>query len=390
MSSNNDVNNEEFKNELNDNISNFYKSLLRYDLRWCEMLNIKNPYDNPNNILFSDKVPIFDGQAAKLNKEYDYVYDKLWVANNQGLKSGKLEDLLKKRNADQFPIFIKPRWGTKTSRSAGCYKINSYSELEKHRGEKDIIWSEFIDGGEQMTDFILWKGKIMYQVTYIYSETQIEFVEVWKNVDNNNKPPKNIEKFVLTYMKNYSGIVNVQYRKNIIIEVSLRPARGGAYLKCTKNENIIKSINHLYEKNEWLMIPNQEMNFKPFYSFKCHTYLPIIYLPPYFVMNGICDSYNTYDFNEYYFEKAGNKGCIFYQFIHDDYDQGMKCKHTIENIFNLSQIIMYLLIFYLAYALYNKKNYVIIIVLLIVFIYLTKFINPMHSNYMLWKTYLGK
>ena len=36
------------------------------------------------------------------------------------------------------------------------------------------------------------------------------------------------------YMKNYLGIVNLQYRDNKIIEVSLRPARGGSYLKSTK------------------------------------------------------------------------------------------------------------------------------------------------------------
>lgn len=383
-----DNDNTEDKTKYNDIISNIYTYIEKYELNWCKFLNIKNPYDNPDNILFTKNVPIFDKSAAEKNKEYDYVYDKLWVANNQGLQSGTLEELLEKRNASNFPIFIKPRWGTKTARSNGCYKINSYSELESHRGKKEIMWSEFIEGGEQMTDFVLWKGKIMYQITYVYSKTQIEFVEVWKYIDNKTNPPSKIEKWVLTYMSNYSGIVNIQYRKDIIIEVSLRPARGGSYLKCTKNKNIIKSINHLYEKNEWLMLPDEEMDFKPFYSFKCNTSLPIFYIPPHYVMNGICSTYKTYDFNEYYFEKAGKKGCIFYQFYHKDFDTGMKCKHTLENAFNISQLLIYLLILGIILALYCKKSYYIVIIIVFILIYLTRFFNTIHSNHSLWKTYL--
>ena len=389
-----DINNDEEENNTTTNkntdiVSRIYRYLSKYDITWCKYLNIKNPYINPDNELFTNKVPIYDKAAAKKYPEYEYVYDKLWVANNQGLESGTLEELLKKKNASKFPIFIKPRYGTNTARSVGCYKINSYSELEYHKGKKEVMWSEFIDGKEEMTDFILWNGKIVYQLTYLYSETQIEFVEIWKHIDNKTNPPKNIEKWVLTYMKNYSGIVNVQYRKNTIIEVSLRPARGGSYLKSSKNRNIINSINHLYDKNEWLMIPKDDMNFKPFYSFKCHTYLPILYIPPFFVLDTICDNYKTYDFNEYYFEKAGNKGCVFYQFYHDDFDTGLKCKNTIESIFNLSQLIIYLLILFLILALYYKQNYFIIILSVFILIYLTRFINPISSNYSIWKTYIN-
>jgi len=372
----------------NDIISNIYRYFDYYSIMWSDFLNIKNPYDNPDNILFNAKVPIFDITAAEQNKEYEYVYDKLWIANNQGLDSGTLEELLKKRNAKKFPIFIKPRWGTKTARSNGCHKIHSYAELESYREKKEVIWSEFIDGGEQMTDFILWNGKIMYQLTYIYSKTQIEFVEIWKYINNDTKPPSKIEKWVLTYMSNYSGIVNIQYRNDIIIEVSLRAARGGSYLKCSKNKNIIKSINHLYDKNEWLMLPHEEMNFKPFYSFKCNTILPIFYILPHHVMNSICTAYKTYDFNEYYFEKAGRKGCIFYQFYHEDFDTGMKCKHTLETAFNISQLLIYLLILGIILAVYYKKSYYIIIIVIFILVYLTRFLNPVHTNQSLWTTYL--
>ena len=372
-----------------DIVSNIYKYFSKYEIGWCKFMNIKNPYDNPDNELFVKEVPIFDNESIKKYPEYDYVYDKLWVANNQGLESGTLEDLLKKKNASKFPIFIKPRWGHKTARSKGCYKISSYRELELHRGKKEIMWSEFIDGREQMTDFVMYDGKIAYQITYKYSKEQIEFVELWKYIDNDTLPPKNIEKWVLTYMKNYSGIVNLQYRDNKIIEVSLRPARGGSYLKSTKNKNIINSINNLYLNNKWSMLPEEDLKFTPFYSFKCHTYLPIIYLPPHHLFNGICELYDCYYFNEYYFEKAGSKGCFFYQFSNLDYDKGIQCRNVIENIFNLSQIIVYILILLLLYLLYKKQNnYFIIVFSVFILFYLTRFINPISSNYSLWKTYI--
>ena len=371
-----------------DYISKIYKYFSQYELNWINTLRIKNTYVNPDNELFIKEVPIFDGQAKKKYPEYDYVYDKLWIANNQGLESGTLEEILKKKNASKFPIFIKPRWGDKTNRSKGCYKINSYQELEVHKGKKEIMWSEFINGREQMTDFLLWDGKIVYQITYLYSKTQIEFVEIWKYIDENTKPPKNIEKWVLTYMKNYSGIVNVQYRNNLIIEVSLRPARGGSYIKCTKNRNLVNSINKLYSDNKWSMMPKQELKYNPYYSFKCHTYLPIIYLPPHYLMEFICNHYETYDFNEYYFEKAGKKGCFFYQFNHKDFDKGMNCKSAIESVFNISQLLIYLLILFVIISFYYKNKYRFLILVIFILIYLTRFLNPISSNYTLWKTYV--
>ena len=46
---------------------------------WCKFMNIKNPYDNPDNELFVKEVPIFDNESIKKYPEYDYVYDKLWL-----------------------------------------------------------------------------------------------------------------------------------------------------------------------------------------------------------------------------------------------------------------------------------------------------------------------
>ena len=49
--------------------------------------------------------------------------------------------------------------------------------MDNYRHIPDMMWSEFIDANERMTDYILLNGKIVYQITYIYSESQNEFID---------------------------------------------------------------------------------------------------------------------------------------------------------------------------------------------------------------------
>ena len=98
-----------------------------------------------------------------------------------------------------------------------------------------------------MTDFLLQDGNIVHQVSYDYSNEQRGFTDVWKYISPESRPPITAIEWVQTYMKNYTGVVNVQYRDNIIIEVSLRLARGGAYINSTENEKLIGNINNLVD-----------------------------------------------------------------------------------------------------------------------------------------------
>ena len=373
-----------------DVITNIYRKLVKYDGRWSRSLGLYNPYADPYRTIFTSNVHVFDKYAYEQNPDYRYVYDKLWVANNQGLESGTLEELLESRNVNKFPIFIKPRWGNTTSSSKNCYKINSYEDAERYSHIKGMMWSSFIDGRESMTDYILVNGRVVYQITYMYSEEQIGFVEVWKYIDSKSKTSPKIDKWVRSHMSGYTGIVNIQSRDDFIIEVSLRPARGGSYLKSTRNETLIKSINKLYETGEWDVGTKEKLDFKPYYSFKCHTYLPVLYLLPQPVMTSICRMYNARDFYEYYFEPAGNDGMVFYQLYHDDYDTGLQCKKSIERIFITAQLVYYFL-FLLGFVLifYNIR-YSVIFFAFVLMTYITRFINPININYSLWKVWRVK
>jgi hypothetical protein len=368
------------------------KYLLKYEEKWCSAMGYFNPYLDPFKYHLTNKMPIYDIECYNKYPYFRHVYDKLWIVKSQSLKGGKLEELtsLSSKKINQivkYPIFIKPRWGHLSATSKNCFKINNTEELNKYKQYHHMIWSEFINGTEGMTDYILLNGKIIYQLTYIYSEKQNGFTDEWKLVSPLSTPPINITEWVENNMRNFTGVVNAQYRNNKIIEISLRLARGGAYILSTKNEALIKNINNIFINQFWDFSLHHKMNFKPFYVFKSYTKIPIICLFPQSILDLIIKKYTSFPFYEYYFEPAGNEGTVFLQFMDDNFEKGMKTKKKTENLFNILQTFMYVLISLaiLQFFLYKSAyNYPIIIIVFI--LWALRFLNPISTNYNLCKT----
>lgn len=367
----------------------FIKTLLQHEDSWCKFMRFFNPYLDPFKNHLTNKMPVFDGQCYIRYPQHKFVYDKLWIVKSQGLKGGKLETLFdsdQNKNLTTYPIFIKPRWGHLSASSKNCFKIKSEEELQPYKNYKNMMWSEFIDGTEGMTDYIMLNGKIMHQITYIYSEKQNGFTDEWKFISSDSKPPLNITDWVEKYMRNFTGIVNMQYRNGKIIEVGLRLARGGAYIVSTDNEALITNINNIFNKHFWDFSLQQKMNFEPFYVFKCYTKIPILFLFPQYVLDYLVKKNTAMPFYEYYFEPAGKEGMVFLQFMDTDFERGMQTKNTIENIFNGVQILMYFLFIMviLNFLLFKYKPYLF---LLIVFLFWSlRFLNPITANYNLYKS----
>ena len=57
------------------------------------MKNYFNPYEDPFSYTLSEKIPIFDKPAYQQNPSHNFVYDKLFVAQSQGIMAGKLENI---------------------------------------------------------------------------------------------------------------------------------------------------------------------------------------------------------------------------------------------------------------------------------------------------------
>ena len=367
-------------------MSAIFKYLLKYEEPWCKKMGYFNPYIDKFTTHLTNKMPFYDKGCYKRYPRFKHVYDKLWIVKSQGLAGGRLEKLKGSEDKVDYPIFIKPRWGHLSASSKNCFKVKDADELRKYVDYEYMMWSEFIDATECMTDFILLQGQIVHQITYQYSDKQNGFSDDWKLVSPDLQPPSNVVEWVKTHMKDFTGIVNAQYRDNKIIEISLRLARGGAYLLSTENSPLIKNINNIFLKKQWNFNLTDEMKFKPFYVYKCFTTLPIIYLFPQKMVDWFMENHTSRPYYEYYFEPVGTTGMVFFQFMDDNFEEGMKTKKKIEKIFNIAQLVMYFLIFTAIYLLcFTNWSHRFLFLGIVIFIFLMRAFNPIVINYKLYK-----
>lgn len=369
-------------------MSLFFKPLMQYEEKWCKTMGYFNPYIDKFTTHLTNKMPFNDKECYDRYPAYRFVYDKLWIIKSQGLPGGRLEKLKKKEQKVNYPIFIKPRWGHLSACSKNCYKITSADELAKYIEYKDMMWSEFIDATEGMTDYIMLNGRIVHQITYTYSDKQNGFSDDWKYISPASLPPDNITDWVNQHMHNFTGVVNVQYRDNKIIEVGLRFARAGAYLLSTENAPLITNINAIFNKKEWNYNLKNEMKFKPFYVYKCYTNLPILFLFPQKMIDAFITRCTKRPYYEYYFEPTGATGMVYFQFMDDDFERGMQTKLQIEKIFNIAQLMMYGLLALVIY-LYTMTEwkYRNVVALVVLGIWLVRIFNPIGVNYKVYKAY---
>jgi hypothetical protein len=366
-------------------MSDFFKKIMHYEERWCSLMGYFNPYTDHFTTKLTSKMPFFDKECYYRYPRFKHVYDKLWIVKSQGLPAGRLEKLKGKEEKVTYPIFIKPRWGHLSASSKNCFKVNSAEELKQYVHYKNMMWSEFIDANERMTDFILLNGKIVHQITYVYSEKQNGFSDDWKFVSPESTPAPIITEWVNHHMTDFTGVVNVQSRDSKIIEVGLRFARGGAYLVSTENTALITNINNIFLKKEWDYNLGEEMKFKPFYVYKCFTTWPIIFLFPQKIIDWYMRKHTSRPFYEYYFEPVGKTGMVFFQFMDDDFERGMQTKQEIETIFDRAQLIMYILIGLAALIGLTKSTFRYPFLLFVLFIFLIRVFNPIIANYKLYK-----
>ena len=316
----------------------------KIDKWYCKILGIFNPYQAmPYRLDMS--FPRYDGGAFKKNPHHNFVYDKLFVALSQGMKAGELSELVPKDTPIDYPIFIKPRYGHKTASSKYCYKIKSRADLEIHFDKPDMMWSEFVNATEGMTDFAVVDGKIVHQLSYVYSDKQYGFADVWKKIDPATQPPHEIVQWVDKYLTSYTGPVNVQYRDKSIIEVGLRFARSGMYIESSGCKALVDDLNEMWLTKAWPYRRPEEYEFKPFYSFKCWSPMPVLYLIPQHLLDAILHHHKCMPFYEYYFEPTGVSSTVFFQFLHHDFDRGMKVKKILERTMLLFNALILVLFF---------------------------------------------
>ena len=90
-------------------------------------------------------------------------------------------------------------------------------------------------------------------------------------------------------------------------------------------------------------------------------------------------------FYEYYFEPSGKTGMVTLQFMHSNFEEGMKAKEYFDFLI-LSAQILFVLLFITSFVLmkYNKKVGVVLLIFTLI-LYCTRFLNPLGVQYSQYK-----
>jgi hypothetical protein len=115
------------------------------------------------------------------------------------------------------------------------------------------------------------------------------------------------------------------------------------YIESAGCKPLVDAINRMWETKTWSVRNEAELQFEPFYSFKCWSPMPVVYLLPQHILDLLLRWRGAMPFYEYYFEPTGTTSTIFFQFLHKDFEKGMRLKETIERtslVANVSLLVL--------------------------------------------------
>lgn len=164
-------------------------------------------------------IPKNDIEAFKLYPQYNFIYNRFFIAQLQGLEAFPFPI-----QPSKFPIVMKPYINLK-GMGLNSLKINNIDEFDKHKYSSHF-WTQYLDGDHYSIDLIINHGKIIYYVIFegIKGKTFGTF-EYWEEkhfkLEDNKILFKNIN-LLLNKLPNYTGCLNVESIGNYLIEAHLR------------------------------------------------------------------------------------------------------------------------------------------------------------------------
>jgi hypothetical protein len=170
---------------------------------YIEMLNITEP-------LFS----INDIQGYINNPEYNFVYNKLFLSQSQGIPSAPMGIY-----PQAYPVIFKPIYNL-YGMSRSFYIINSDEEYDMHF-QDGLFWQPYFPGHQTNLDIVYDNDHIAFYSTlrsvagskgsFKSHETLLDF-----------KIPDCVLAWLDTHMKGYRGCLNIELIGNYMIECHLR------------------------------------------------------------------------------------------------------------------------------------------------------------------------
>lgn len=175
-----------------------------------------------------------DIQAYIKFHNFNFIYNKLELIKSQSIPCAPVGIYPTK-----YPIVIKPILNL-FGMSHDVMKINSDEEYEtylKQQPSPSNFWMPYLTGNHYTIDLFLWKGEIIFTNSFqsFSSNNKNREKHKYRIQQKNNigifKEHRYIKSFVLSstlqnfvssYVKNYTGCLNIEVINNIILEMHLR------------------------------------------------------------------------------------------------------------------------------------------------------------------------
>jgi hypothetical protein len=161
-------------------------------------------------------IPTDDVDAYKFNPRHRWIYDKLRVAQSQGLESG-----LHDSPPRQYPVFCKPVTNLK-GMGAGTSVLRSERDF-RERCKPGDFWSKLLTGEHVSTDWAVVRGDTAWCRHTRGMPGVAGTFDYWKI---EARPRRRLERYcrdwIRRHLHDYTGMVNIETIGGRIIEAHLR------------------------------------------------------------------------------------------------------------------------------------------------------------------------
>jgi len=161
-------------------------------------------------------IPTEDGDAWRWYPEYKWVYDKLAIAESQGLVCAPHGI-----DPESFPVFSKPIYNMR-GMGAGSAVLRTAKEY-KHRQRPGHMWMPLLEGEHVSTDAAVVDGEIQWQRHTVGKPLEGGMFDYWTVLaEARPKVEQYLAAWVAKHMRGYTGMLNVETIGARIIEVHMR------------------------------------------------------------------------------------------------------------------------------------------------------------------------
>ncbi len=188
-------------------------------------------------------IPTSDTVAYKMIPRHNFIYNKLFIADSQGLDCAPHGV-----QPEKFPVFSKPVYNLRGNSA----KSEILTSLEHYRANTYCghMWSELLVGDQLSTDVAVADGEPVWHVQtfcYLGKQGTFDYFEVAPKKQN----PEDAEylyKWVRQFLKGYTGMVNFETVGGKIVEGHIRFSDMWADIY---GRDWLESMVELYKTGKW-------------------------------------------------------------------------------------------------------------------------------------------